>query len=166
MNVNYYQSVQERSAEKHKENELAMPAICFKLKDMGVVAIQISYNGSGDSGCIENFGLYSHESLKEDNVSVEELMNWSEWDIHESQSDEECPNEIETYLVEFFESCILNDVEDWWNNDGGYGILTFNVDTMEWRCNNNCYRTETDHFHHQGAVNNTGIDWKKQLYRH
>ena len=30
MNVNYYQSVQERRAEKHKENELDMPAICFK----------------------------------------------------------------------------------------------------------------------------------------
>ena len=162
---NYYQTVQERKAEKHKETELNIPTICFKLKDMGVVAVQISYNGSGDSGCIEEFALYSNESLEEGNASIEELMDWSEWEIHPNQADIKCPDEIESFLTEFFESAILNDVEDWWNNDGGYGILTFNVDTMQWKCNNNCYRTETDSYYHEGAIKNSGIDWNKQLYQ-
>ena len=162
---NYYQSMQERKAEKYKETELDMPAVCFKLKDMGVVAIQISYNGSGDSGCIENFGLYTEESMKEDNVSIKELMEWSEWDIHNCEADLICSDEIKDYLVNFFEQSVLNDVEDWWNNDGGYGILTFDIDRMEWKCNNNCYRTETDNYYHQGAVKNTGMDWEIKLYQ-
>ena len=46
----------------------------------------------------------------------------------------------------------LNTIEDWWNNDGGYGSMLLNLETMEFKINNNVRYTDVEEYSHDGSV--------------
>jgi hypothetical protein len=84
-----------------------------ELKDNGLVRLEVSYSGGGDDGCIDTFSGY------EINEKGEE--KWSPDSVPQKFQDE-----FDDYLYDF----ISNNIEwDWINNDGGYGVVTIDLET-------------------------------------
>ena len=55
-------------------------------------------------------------------------------------------------VEEFGEHKILNDIEDWWNNEGGYGDLCICIPSGKYIINNSIRITETEEFLHEGSL--------------
>lgn len=125
--------------------ELQMTAILFKLADIGVTGIAISYDGGGDSGSIENM-VYTTEPC-ETSQDVENAIE----DIFHAQGldgiDTALHSKIQDYAYD-----ILNDIEDWWNNEGGFGYMYIQVPSGKYHINNNIRIIETESFEHEGSL--------------
>lgn len=112
------------------------------LRDKGVEFIKVEYAGGGDSGSIENTSMYNKSITKimwEDN-NLEHLE-----DKHFNYT---LSNELESYIYN-----ILDNIEDWWNNDGGYGTILIRLKDLKYKINNNVYYTQTDSYDHEGEFN-------------
>ena len=123
------------------EQELTQTLI--QLADLGVTGIRISYEGSGDSGCIDEL-LYTEEK----DVSIEDVQNlrWDSKDLRKLN------NELAINLENFTTDTILDDIEDWWNNEGGHGTLSILVPSGEYSIENNIRKIEYDEFFHDGNL--------------
>jgi hypothetical protein len=84
-----------------------------RLKDNGIVKVEIHYSGGGDDGCIDNAdGYVLDENGKE---------TWKRNCV---------PDEFLNTFDELFYELLNDDIEwDWVNNDGGYGYIELVVDT-------------------------------------
>ena len=112
------------------------------LRDKGVEFIKVEYAGGGDSGSIENTFMY--------NKAVEKIM-WEENNLEHYETEHfhyPLSNELEGYIYS-----ILHDIEDWWNNDGGYGTILIRLKDLKYKINNNIYYTETEHYFHENKFN-------------
>lgn len=96
------------------------------LKDLGIHEVMVYYSGSGDSGSIEDLTCYDNEG--------------NEIDIT-SELDENIKDIADIYL---------SDIEDWWNDNGGYGNMRINVTDGTYNIENNIYITEE--FLHEGKI--------------
>ena len=123
------------------EQELMQTLI--QLADLGVTGIRINYEGSGDSGCIEEM-LYTDE----EGISMEDVQNLP-WDAKNLR---ELSNELANNIENFAHAQILDDIEDWWNNDGGSGTMAILVPSGAYTIENNIRRTEYDEFFHEGNL--------------
>ena len=56
--------------------------------------------------------------------------------------------ELEDYIYG-----ILDTIEDWWNNDGGYGTILIRLKDLKYKIDNNVYYTQTEHYSHEGKFN-------------
>ncbi len=45
----------------------------------------------------------------------------------------------------------LNNIEDWWNNDGGYGCLVIEIPSMKFKNMNIIEYRESETFNHEGT---------------
>lgn len=115
----------------------------MQLADLGVTGIRISYEGGGDSGCIEDM-MYTEEK----DVSIEDVQNLP-WD---SKNLRKLNNELAINLENFTTDTILDDIEDWWNNEGGHGTLSILVPSGEYSIENNIRKIEYDEFFHEGNL--------------
>ncbi len=115
----------------------------MQLADLGVTGIRIDYEGGGDSGCIEDM-MYTEEK----DVSIEDVQNlpWNSKDLRKLN------NELAINLENFTTDTILDDIEDWWNNEGGYGTLSILVPSGEYSIENNIRKIEYDEFFHDGNL--------------
>ena len=115
----------------------------MQLADLGITGIRISYEGSGDSGCIDEM-LYTER----ENVSIEDVQNlpWNSKDLRKLN------NELAINLENFTTDTILDDIEDWWNNEGGHGTLSILVPSGEYSIENNIRKIEYDEFFHDGNL--------------
>lgn len=118
--------------EKKSINKL----IIEKLKDKGVNNITIEYSGGGDSGDIENISFCDFEG---NNVDIPTDDDYSA---------------IENFAYYNY----LNNIEDWWNNDGGYGEMTINLETLEYTINHNVRYTQYDEYEHNGSIEDNLLD--------
>ena len=126
------------------ENE--MTGLLLKLADLGVTGIKIFYSGSGDSGDIDDV-VYT--TTKE--VSFYDIMNLSTYGeglLHLADLD----GYLRDDLIDFANEKILNDLEDWWNNDGGYGVMLIKIPSGQYEINNTIYVTDTEEFEHEGDL--------------
>ena len=104
------------------------------LKDMGINFLHIEYSGSGDSGSIESITPYSKVSVEYDNdgeiVFIGELDHNNEIiiDAYIKGILDKIENEV---IIE-----LLNNIEDWWNNEGGYGNMYVDLTTNAYIINN------------------------------
>jgi hypothetical protein len=136
----------------NKDYALELAGILHKLKDLKIDFAQISYNGGGDSGAIENMGFYSLAEMKADSTNVDDLWTHDDWDVWpDGQSPVDPDKTLTDKLEDWATETILNNIEDWWNNEGGYGVLTIDVNNAKWIVANNCYRQETDKYSHKGS---------------
>jgi hypothetical protein len=104
----------------NKINDVVLPmGIIIKLKDLGITLIEADYQGSGDSGQIENFTYYSNDDV------VDDIPN----DVHEN---------IESMFYGQLEY-----TEDWYNNEGGYGTINFNLNNLSVKIDESIRYTET-----------------------
>ena len=126
------------------ENE--MTGLLLKLADLGVTGIKIFYSGSGDSGDIDDV-VYT--TTKEVNFNdINNLTNYGENALYLTNLDHDLKDEIS----DFADQKILNDIEDWWNNDGGYGAMLIKIPSGQYEINNIIYITDTEDFHHDGDL--------------
>ncbi len=123
------------------EQELMQTLI--QLADLGVTGIRINYEGGGDSGCIEDIFYTDKEG-----VSLEEVQNLP-WD---SKNLNNLSSELASNIENFAHAQILDDIEDWWNNEGGHGTLSILVPSGEYSIENNIRKIEYDEFFHEGNL--------------
>lgn len=107
-------------------------AVVF-LKDRGVKKIRVTYEGSGDSGAIDNVLYYD----KEDDEYYSSQLN-----INESQHDD----------IQNLAYPMLDGLEDWYNNEGGYGNIIIDLDEFTYNIENNIRITEVETYSHNGSL--------------
>jgi len=138
-------------------NETMMTSLLIQLADLGVTGIQIYYEGSGDSGCI-NEVLYTTdklpESLEDAFDKIRSLNTWDEESKYLRNLDSGLSSDIES----FAEEKILDSIEDWWNNEGGYGTMCILVPSGKYDVMNNVRITEVETFEHVGNLIDQTLD--------
>jgi len=126
------------------ENE--MTGLLLKLADLGVTGIKIFYSGSGDSGDIDDVVYTTTKEAAFNNIM--NLSNYGEGILYLADLD----GELRDDLIDFANEKILNDLEDWWNNDGGYGVMIIKIPSGEYEITNTIYVTDTEEFEHDGDL--------------
>jgi hypothetical protein len=112
-------------------SDLKNSKVILELKDLGVDRVAIQYSGSGDSGDIDDVTYYNKAG---EVVEIEEKYE----EVHEKVKD--------------YALIILNDIEDWWNNEGGYGVLNMFISQNTYSIENHIYITETEDYFHEGDL--------------
>jgi len=127
--------------------EMEMTGLLLKLADLGITGITISYEGSGDSGQIEQISYLQVpvETLEE----IEDLYdNGVDYSLNLSNIDSGIATELENFAYE----TLLENIEDWYNNEGGFGFVAILVKTGEYRIHNNVRYYETRDYQHEGKL--------------
>jgi len=126
------------------ENE--MTGFLLKLADLGVTGIKIFYSGGGDSGDIDDVVYTTIKEAAFNNIM--NLSNHGEDVLYLANLD----GYLRDDLIDFANEKILNDLEDWWNNDGGYGVMIIKIPSGQYQINNTIYVTDTEEFEHEGDL--------------
>ena len=126
------------------ENE--MTGFLLKLADLGVTGIKIFYSGGGDSGDIDDVVYTTIKEAAFNNIM--NLSNHGEDVLYLANLD----GYLRDDLIDFANEKILNDLEDWWNNDGGYGVMIIKIPSGEYEIANTIYVTDTEEFEHDGDL--------------
>lgn len=138
-------------------NETMMTGLLIQLADLGVTGIQIYYDGSGDSGCIDEV-LYTTDKLPEDEEDAfDKIRSLNSWD-KEAKYLRSLDSGLSSDIESFAEEKILDGIEDWWNNDGGYGTMCILVPSGKYDIMNNIRITEVDTYQHVGSLINKSLD--------
>jgi hypothetical protein len=132
------------------ENE--MTGLLLKLADIGVTGIKVQYSGGGDDGAIEWIGYTKEKCDTPEDVNGV-IDNWDN-DTNLAELDSSAYSLIENFAQE----TILNDIEDWWNNEGGFGDLSICVPSGKYIINNHINITHTEDYTHEGSLLNKTED--------
>ena len=123
-----------------------MTGLLLKLADLGVTGIKIFYSGGGDSGALDDI-VYTTKKI-EDIEDINYLENFGNEVVFLKDLDSALNADIEN----FAEEKILSDIEDWWNNDGGYGVMLISIPSGNYKIDNTIYITNTEEYHHDGNL--------------
>ena len=138
-------------------NETMMTSLLIQLADLGVTGIKIKYEGSGDSGCIEDV-IYTTDKLSENEEdafdAVKSLEPWGS----EVKHLDILHSGLSSDIKNFAEEQILNDLEDWWNNEGGYGEMCILVPSGNYQVENNIRTVHVEDYIHEGSLINKSLD--------
>ena len=129
-----------------------MTGLLLKLADLGVTGIKIFYSGGGDSGALDDI-VYTTKEI-EDVDDINYLENFGEGVYYLKDLDSALNQDIENFATEQ----ILSDIEDWWNNDGGYGVMLIAVPSGNYKIDNTIYITNTEEYYHDGNLINQTLD--------
>jgi hypothetical protein len=128
-----------------------MTGLLLQLADRGVTGIKVQYEGSGDSGAIENV-VYTTEKMDEDEEAafddINDLDVWGQDVKHLTDLDSGISSDIQ----HFVEEALLNDIEDWWNNDGGYGAVSIIIPSGKYKIYNDIRITHIESYYHEGSL--------------
>ena len=131
--------------------EMDMIGTLVRLADLGVTGIKVTYEGSGDSGAIENV-VYTAEKLRESEEDAFEDLNdidvWGKdvWELRDLDSG------LHSDIENFVEDKLLQDIEDWWNNDGGYGTVCILIPSGKYNIVNDVRITQVETYYHDGSL--------------
>ena len=129
--------------------EQEMTGLLLKLADLGITGIKIHYDGSGDSGCVEEI-VYTKDQLS--NNEEEAFDQIDDLSIWEDPRLILLDTALEAELKDFADSTLLNNIEDWWNDDGGYGDILVLIPSGKYKILNNIRITEVEHYTHEGTL--------------
>jgi hypothetical protein len=131
--------------------EMDMIGTLVRLADLGVTGIKVQYEGSGDSGAIENV-VYTLEKMVEDEEDafddINDIYVWNQDVLHLQDLDSGLSSDI----AYFVEEQLLNDIEDWWNNDGGSGAVCILVPSGKYKIFNDIRITQIEKYFHEGSL--------------
>jgi hypothetical protein len=119
--------------------------VLIQLADQGVTGIKVHYDGSGDSGAIENIVYTDIENANFSDIDL--VSAWNE-DMNLATINSTAYSNIENFAHEV----ILDQIEDWWNNEGGYGDLLIKVPSGEYIVNNNVRIMNVEEYNHHGNL--------------
>lgn len=132
------------------ENDLT--GLLLELADRGVTGIKIYYAGGGDSGAIEEV-VYTTDVLnKDEEIAFETISDLLTYGVGKAPDLTDLDSAACSDISDFAEDAILNNVEDWWNNDGGYGTMSIMVPSGKYMVNNTIYITNTEDYFHEGDL--------------
>ena len=119
--------------------------VLIQLADQGVTGIKVHYDGGGDSGAIESV-VYTDK----ENADFSDINLVSSWD--EDKNLAKLNSSAYATIENFAHETILDNIEDWWNNEGGYGDLLIKVPSGEYIVNNNVRILEIEEYIHEGNL--------------
>jgi len=126
--------------------EVEMTSLLIRLADLGITGVKVRYDGGGDSGSIEWMGFTKEECETPEDVND----NIDDW-----QNDANLSKLVESQdyeNIQDFAYKILDDIEDWWNNEGGFGSFCFLVPSGKYIINNSVRITTTEDYFHDGDL--------------
>jgi len=125
---------------KDKPTEKQFMELMLNLSTRGIKAINVYYEGSGDSGAIDSVTATIDESKAQS--WIEDPENAS----HYSKDGDIVPlTELEHQIIQDMSyEYILNNIGDWYNNDGGFGNITIEVPSGKYNCSNNMRITQVE----------------------
>jgi len=119
--------------------------VLIQLADQGVTGIKVHYDGGGDSGAIENIVYTDIE-----NANFSDIDSVSAWD--QDMNLATLNSSAYATIENFAHETILDNIEDWWNNEGGYGELLIKVPSGEYIINNNIRIMNVEEYNHHGNL--------------
>jgi hypothetical protein len=125
--------------------ELELTSLLFKLADLNITGIKVKYDGAGDSGAIEWIG-YTAEPCETPEDVNDNIDDWHN-DANLENIDKKLYDQIQDFALH-----VLDDIEDWWNNEGGFGELCICVPSGKYVINNHIRITETEDYFHDGDL--------------
>jgi len=129
-----------------------MTGLLLQLADLGVTGIKVFYSGGGDSGAIDDIVYTTRKVTNFEDINY--LNNYGMDVFYLKDLDSALNQDIEN----FAEEKILNDIEDWWNNDGGYGTLLIAIPSGNYKIYNSIYISNTEEFTHNGNLINQSLN--------
>jgi hypothetical protein len=126
--------------------ELEMTSLLFKLADLGVTGIKVKYDGGGDSGAIEWIGYTKEKCDTPQDVND----NIDDWENDSNLAD--LDSSVYSLIEDFAQEKILNDIEDWWNNEGGFGELCICIPSGKYIINSNVRIIDYEEYFHEGSL--------------
>jgi hypothetical protein len=115
-----------------------MTGLLLQLADLGVTGIKVIYSGGGDSGAVDEI-IYTTEKV----TSLEDLENLDQYSENVLNL-RDLSTSFYSDIEDFATSQLLDNIEDWWNNEGGYGTVLISIPSGNYTINNNIYFTETN----------------------
>ena len=131
--------------------ELEMTGFLIKLADYGITGVKVVYEGSGDSGAIEGIWYTKESCLDPDDVD-DNVDDWGDEDLASLDQ------EIYKKLQDFAYHTLLNDIEDWYNNDGGFGRICICVPSGQYTTFNNVRIVSSEPYTHEGKLTDDSVD--------
>jgi len=125
--------------------ELELTSLLFSLAEKGITGIKVRYDGSGDNGAIEWIG-YTKEACKTPE-NVDDLI--ALWD---DDADLALICSSSHSLIEDFAYEILDDIEDWTDDEGGFGDLCICIPSGKYIINNNIRYVRIENYFHDGNL--------------
>ena len=129
-----------------------MTGLLLQLADRGVTGIRVHYAGGGDSGCIEDINYTTQTLDKDEETAFDFITQLSTYGFEAAPNLKDLDSGIYSDIEDFAQDRILNDIEDWWNNDGGYGIMAILVPSGKYKIENTIYITNTEEYYHEGSL--------------
>ena len=129
-----------------------MTGLLLQLADLGVTGIKIIYSGGGDSGAIDEI-IYTTEKV----TNFEDLENLDQYSENVLNL-RDLSTSFYSDIEDFATSKLLDNIEDWWNNEGGYGTVLIAIPSGNYKINNNIYFTETETYNHNGNLINKSLN--------
>jgi hypothetical protein len=126
------------------ENE--MTGLLFKLADLGITGIKVKYDGGGDSGAIEWIGYTTEKCDTPGDVSD----NINDWENDSNLA--ELDSSAYSLIEDFAQEKLLSDIEDWWNNEGGFGELCICIPSGKYIINNSVRIIDYEEYFHDGDL--------------
>jgi hypothetical protein len=126
--------------------EVELTSLLFKLADLGITGVKVKYDGGGDSGAIEWIG-YTTEKC---NTPEDVCDNINDWENDSNLA--ELDSSAYSLIEDFAQETILNDIENWWDNEGGFGNLCISVPSGKYIINNHVRVTDTEDYFHDGSL--------------
>ena len=131
--------------------EMEITGLLIKLANYGITGIKIHYDGSGDSGAIEEIA-YTTEPC-ENAYDVEANTDFYGPDSNLNNLEDGLHSILETYAYD-----ILEGIEDWYNNEGGFGDLSIHVQSGNYYISNNIRVYDTEEYAHEGNLINRSAE--------
>ena len=123
-----------------------MTGLLFKLADLGITGIKVKYDGGGDSGAIEWIGYTTEKCDTPGDVSD----NINDWENDSNLA--ELDSSAYSLIEDFAQEKLLSDIEDWWNNEGGFGELCICIPSGKYIINNSVRIIDYEEYFHDGDL--------------
>jgi hypothetical protein len=130
------------------KEELSLRESLNKINEFGYTYIRVNYNGAGDSGDIDRPDFY-----KTKNEALVERIEDLDWKLHHEEQrkrHEQCSSYMKPIIKQI--DSLLNGIEDWWNNDGGFGHIIINTENGDYAIENNINIVDQETYDHKGTI--------------
>jgi hypothetical protein len=133
--------------------EIELTGLLLQLADRGVTGIKVYYEGGGDSGAIEEVRYTTRDlSRYDEEDSLDLIMDLAMYGNDQAPKLIDIASDLNSDISDFAEETILNDIEDWWNDAGGYGSLAIMVPSGKYKVQNTIHITNTEEYYHEGNL--------------
>jgi hypothetical protein len=112
------------------------------LVNAGIKKVRVYYEGGGDSGCIDSIKITTDPDMTFDDLE--------DWDTGTQLDDYNA--ELYTLVNDFCTDQLLNDIEDWWNDHGGWGTIHIDVEAGTYSIQNNVTIVHEEEYIHKGHL--------------